>query len=108
MFVAEKLSEIAYSQLMETLYVQEAGLDANAKERSLFAELTEGLEALAANREGKIALKTDSMVLAAPGPIEPSESMRRRVGFLAGEITVPDDFNEMGEDEISQLFGGGS
>ena len=92
---------MAYSQPTGALFVQEP----DAKERSFFAELTEGLEALAANREGKIALKTDSMVLAAPGPIEPSESMRRRAGFLIGEVTVPDDFNEMGEDEISQLFG---
>jgi prevent-host-death family protein len=29
----------------------------------------------------------------------------RRLGFLAGEITVPDDFDRMGEAEIAALFG---
>lgn len=29
-----------------------------------------------------------------------------RIGFLAGEITVPDDFDRMGRDEIETLFGG--
>lgn len=28
----------------------------------------------------------------------------RRLGFLAGEITVPDDFDRMGEAEIARLF----
>ncbi|MBV8046870.1 MAG: type II toxin-antitoxin system prevent-host-death family antitoxin [Paludibacterium sp.] len=30
----------------------------------------------------------------------------RRLGFLMGEIAVPDDFDRMGSDEIAQLFGG--
>ena len=30
----------------------------------------------------------------------------RRLGFLVGEITVPNDFDRMGEAEIAQLFGG--
>ena len=29
----------------------------------------------------------------------------RRLGFLAGEIRVPDDFNRMGEGEIAAFFG---
>ncbi len=29
-----------------------------------------------------------------------------RLGFMAGEITVPDDFDRMGESEIEALFGG--
>jgi prevent-host-death family protein len=31
----------------------------------------------------------------------------RRLGFLEGEITVPEDFNRMGEGEIASLFGSG-
>jgi prevent-host-death family protein len=31
----------------------------------------------------------------------------RRLGFLAGEITVPDDFDRMGQDEIERQFGTG-
>ena len=29
----------------------------------------------------------------------------RRLGFLVGEIAVPDDFDSMGEAEIAALFG---
>lgn len=29
----------------------------------------------------------------------------QRLGFLAGEIAVPKDFNSMGESEIAALFG---
>jgi len=32
----------------------------------------------------------------------------RRLGFLAGEIAVPEDFNRMGEAEIAALFGSGA
>jgi len=31
----------------------------------------------------------------------------RRLGFLAGEIVVPDDFDRMGDAEIAALFGVG-
>ena len=31
----------------------------------------------------------------------------RRLGFLAGEITVPDDFDRMGQEEIERQFGVG-
>ena len=33
---------------------------------------------------------------------------RRRLGFLAGEIDVPRDFDRMGEAEVAALFGIGS
>jgi prevent-host-death family protein len=32
----------------------------------------------------------------------------RRLGFMAGQISVPDDFDEMGREEIEQLFHGGA
>ena len=32
-------------------------------------------------------------------------SVPRRLGFLAGEIAVPDDFDRMGQDEIERQFG---
>ena len=28
-----------------------------------------------------------------------------RLGMLEGQFTVPDDFNEMGQDEIEEMFG---
>ena len=30
----------------------------------------------------------------------------RRLGFMAGQIQVPDDFDRMGSTEIERLFGG--
>jgi prevent-host-death family protein len=30
----------------------------------------------------------------------------RRLGFMAGQIAVPDDFDRMGSVEIARLFGG--
>ncbi|MBL8510874.1 MAG: type II toxin-antitoxin system prevent-host-death family antitoxin [Betaproteobacteria bacterium] len=33
------------------------------------------------------------------------ENPRRRIGFLDGHIHVPDDFDQMGQAEILQLFG---
>lgn len=29
----------------------------------------------------------------------------RRLGFMAGEINIPDDFDQMGAEEIAALFG---
>lgn len=40
-------------------------------------------------------------------PLEaPKAEQRRRLGFLAGEIAVPDDFDQIGAGEIEHLFGG--
>lgn len=36
----------------------------------------------------------------------PVAAQRRRLGFLAGEIAVPDDFDRMGAGDIEGLFGG--
>lgn len=30
----------------------------------------------------------------------------KRLGFMASQMSVPDDFDQMGQDEIEQLFGG--
>jgi prevent-host-death family protein len=30
----------------------------------------------------------------------------RRLGFMAGQLAVPDDFDQMGSTEIMRLFGG--
>lgn len=35
----------------------------------------------------------------------PEAGQVKRLGFLAGEITVPDDFDRMGRAEIEELFG---
>ena len=36
----------------------------------------------------------------------PETGQRRRLGFMAGQIAVPDDFDRLGEAEIERLFGG--
>jgi prevent-host-death family protein len=36
----------------------------------------------------------------------PQAGQIRRIGFMAGQITVPDDFDHMGSDEINTLFRG--
>lgn len=39
-------------------------------------------------------------------PVDSSTSgERRRIGFMEGEFTVPDDFDRMGGEEIERLFG---
>lgn len=38
----------------------------------------------------------------------PEPGQAKRLGFMAGQIAVPDDFDRMGSAEIEQLFGGGA
>ncbi len=35
----------------------------------------------------------------------PTATGKRRLGFMAGYIVVPDDFDQMGQEEIEHLFG---
>ncbi|CAN5291508.1 type II toxin-antitoxin system prevent-host-death family antitoxin [soil metagenome] len=35
----------------------------------------------------------------------PSGAQQRRLGFLTGQISVPDDFDRMGSEEIATSFG---
>ena len=37
----------------------------------------------------------------------PEPQQVKRLGFMAGQIAVPDDFDRMGQAEIEELFGGG-
>lgn len=60
------------------------------------------------------AVKGDSFIIAKAGkPLVkvtrldvPSTGQVRRLGFMEGQITVPDDFDRMGSEEIKLLFGG--
>ena len=38
----------------------------------------------------------------------PTGAQVRRLGFMAGQISVPDDFDRMGGEEIEKMFGGGA
>jgi len=59
------------------------------------------------------AAKGESFVIAKAGhPLvkvislsAPTGEQIRRLGFMEGEFTVPDDFDRMGEMEITKLFG---
>ena len=60
------------------------------------------------------AVKGDPFVIAKAGKplvkvmalISPEAGQIKRLGFLAGHISVPDDFDRMGANEIEKLFGG--
>jgi prevent-host-death family protein len=62
------------------------------------------------------ASKGESFVIAKAGkPVvkvtalgAPTGAQVRRLGFLAGQISVPDDFDRMGKEEIERIFGGGA
>ena len=59
------------------------------------------------------AAKGESFVIAKAGkPMvkvvaldAPEAGQQRRLGFLAGQFQVPEDFDRMGQDEIAVLFG---
>jgi prevent-host-death family protein len=59
------------------------------------------------------AAKGESFVIAKAGkpmvkvvPLDaPAATQVRRIGFMAGQIAVPDDFDRMGSAEIERLFG---
>jgi len=38
----------------------------------------------------------------------PQAGQKQRLGFLQGQIKVPEDFDQIGEEVIEQLFGGGT
>ena len=62
------------------------------------------------------AAKGESFIIAQAGkplvkvmPLNaPEAGQLKRLGFMAGQIIVPDDFDQMGSAEIEQLFGGGA
>jgi prevent-host-death family protein len=66
----------------------------------LIEEATKG-EAFIIAKAGKPVVK----VIALSAPIG---AQVRRLGFMTGEISVPDDFDRMGKEEIERIFGGGA
>ena len=60
------------------------------------------------------AMKGEPFIIARAGkPVarvsaieSPEAGNERRLGFLKGQIKVPDDFDRMGEQEIAEMFGG--
>jgi len=64
------------------------------------------LVARAAKGEAFIIAKAGKPVARVTAYDSPEESQQKRIGFMAGEFTVPDDFDRMGQDEIVDMFGG--
>lgn len=58
----------------------------------------------AANGEPFIIAKAGKPLVKVIALDAPEKGERKRVGFLAGQIEVPDDFDDMGYEEIEQLF----
>ena len=62
------------------------------------------------------ASKGESFIIAKAGkPVvrvtalnSPTGAQVRRLGFMVGQIAVPDDFDRMGKKEIERIFGGGA
>lgn len=58
-------------------------------------------------------LRGETVVIARSGkplvkvvPVDaPDAPVRRRLGFMPGAFDVPDDFDQMGEEHIEQMFG---
>jgi prevent-host-death family protein len=59
------------------------------------------------------AARGDSFIIAKAGkpiarvvPVDETEERNsKRLGFLSGDVAVPDDFDRMGAEEIERLFG---
>jgi antitoxin (DNA-binding transcriptional repressor) of toxin-antitoxin stability system len=76
---------------MHTVDIQEA-----EKELSRLVDEAARGESFVISKEGKPLVKVEAVT---------SDSLPRRVGFMVGKISVPDDFDRMGEGEIAKMFG---
>lgn len=68
---------------------------------SRLVELAAKGEPFVIAKAGKPLVKVTALDAAGAGQV-------KRVGFMTGQIVVPDDFDRMGSAEIERLFGGGS
>ena len=63
------------------------------------------LIARAQQGEGFIIAKAGKPMVRVTPIDSPAPEQQRRLGFLAGEFRVPDDFDRMAEQEIASIFG---
>jgi prevent-host-death family protein len=59
----------------------------------------------AANGESFVIAKAGKPLVKVVALDAPDSRHIRRLGFLAGQIAVPDDFDRMGAAEIAEMFG---
>ncbi len=62
----------------------------------------------AANGEPFVIAKAGKPMVKVTALNSPESGQVKRLGFMAGQITVPDDFDAMGSAEIELLFSGTS
>ena len=60
----------------------------------------------AAHGESFVIAKAGKPMVRVSALDAPVGEQRKRVGFLKGRIEVPDDFDEMGRDQIIRMFEG--
>lgn len=60
----------------------------------------------AASGESFIIAKAGKPLVKVTALDTPSGKQKRRTGFMAGQIAVPDDFDQMHSQQIEKLFGG--
>ncbi len=63
------------------------------------------LIARAQQGEGFIIAKAGKPMVRVTPIDSPAPEQQKRLGFLAGEFRVPDDFDRMAEQEIASMFG---
>jgi prevent-host-death family protein len=61
----------------------------------------------ASKGEAFVIAKAGKPVVKVTALSSPTGAQVRRLGFMVGQISVPDDFDQMGKQEIEQMFGGG-
>jgi prevent-host-death family protein len=66
------------------------------------------LIALASQGEPFIIAKAGKPLVKVAAIHTANEAQHRRLGFMQGTMTVPDDFDTMGGDSIAALFAGGA
>jgi len=81
---------------MKTVNIHEA--------KTQLSRLVEG----ASKGEAFIIAKAGKPVVKVTALGAPTGSQIRRLGFMAGQVSVPDDFDRMGKEEIERIFGGGA
>lgn len=60
----------------------------------------------AAKGESFIIAKSGKPLVKVVAVETPAADETRRVGFMAGQFSVPEDFDRMGGEDIEKLFGG--
>jgi prevent-host-death family protein len=81
---------------MKTVNIHEAKTQLS----KLIEEASKG-EAFVIAKAGKPVVKVTALSA-------PTGAQLRRLGFMAGQISVPDHFDRMGKEEIERIFEGGA